>query len=146
MIDESGTAYAVVAFGEAGAAAAAKWIERLRELGRPLWAWHGPPGADDGPAALAGQVRGARVGWRLLVAGPEADVLRARAVAIDGGAVPAEVTAVVTDDRWRRVWCPHCGATTPTDGPSVRCSGCGRALVVGHHLSRRRAAYLGSLA
>ncbi|TQS42123.1 dimethylamine monooxygenase subunit DmmA family protein [Cryptosporangium phraense] len=148
MIDETGTSFAVVTFGADGAAVGAGWVARIRALGRPLWEWPGSAGVADvegGLKALGEQVAAARVGWRLLVAGPEADVLRARAVALAGGAVDAEVTAVVTDDRTRRVWCAHCGTTTPTGDPSVRCSGCGRALVVHDHLSRRRAAYLGSV-
>ena len=55
---------------------------------------------------------------------------------------------LITDDERRRVWCPHCTATTEADvrpGESVPCSGCGRTLAVHAHVSRRRAAYLGTI-
>lgn len=88
----------------------------------------------------------ALVGWRLLVAGPEADVLRARARVIDRGAVPAEVLPFVTGIPVRLVHCAHCDTETPTTAPvdgTCACAGCGRTLHVYHHVSRRRGAYLG---
>ena len=62
--------------------------------------------------ALAGQVETAKVGWRLMLAGPEIDVLRACAVAHDGGALASEIGVAVVESPRRRVWCVHCGTTT----------------------------------
>ncbi|GAA0250341.1 dimethylamine monooxygenase subunit DmmA family protein [Cryptosporangium japonicum] len=148
-IDGSGRAYAVMAFGGDAAGVAAGWCERSRSLGRPLWVKRGDRADDDALSALAERLRTATVGWRLLLAGPEIDVLRAHAVALDGGALDAELRVLVTDDRRRRVRCAHCTATTEADvrpDEHVRCAGCGRTLVVHAHVSRVHAAYLGSAA
>ncbi|GAA3392493.1 dimethylamine monooxygenase subunit DmmA family protein [Cryptosporangium minutisporangium] len=146
-VDESGRSYAVLAFGPDAERVATTWRARLAALGRTVWSWSGERATDAALAALAEQTRVATVGWRLLLAGPEADVLRARAVAITGGAVDAELTVVVTDDRRRRVWCAHCGSTTEADvraGDDLPCADCGRTLSVHAHVSRHRAAYLGA--
>ncbi|MGY1820782.1 dimethylamine monooxygenase subunit DmmA family protein [Geodermatophilus sp. SYSU D00079] len=95
---------------------------------------------------LAARMADAVVGWRLLVAGPEADVLRARARALHLGAVPAEVLTFVTGVPVRRVHCAHCASETETTAPvdaTCTCRGCGRTLHVYHHVSRRLGAYLG---
>jgi hypothetical protein len=52
--------------------------------------------------ALADRVAGAVVGWRLMLAGPEVDVLAARAVAVAGGALDAELRIAVTGGQHRR--------------------------------------------
>ncbi|WP_035855085.1 dimethylamine monooxygenase subunit DmmA family protein [Cryptosporangium arvum] len=146
-IDESGRAYAVMAFGGDAAGVAAGWCERIRALARPLWVRRCDRADDDALAALAGRLRVVTVGWRLLLAGPEIDVLRAHAVALDGGALDAELRILVTDDRRRRVRCAHCTATTEADvrpDEQLRCAGCARTLVVHAHVSRVHAAYLGS--
>jgi hypothetical protein len=102
--------------------------------------------AEEAQPWLAAQLAGAVVGWRLLVAGPEAEVLRARARALELGAVPGEVLTFVTGVPVRRVHCAHCSAETETDAPvdgTCACTGCGRTLHVYHHVSRRLGAYLG---
>ncbi|SHN75061.1 dimethylamine monooxygenase subunit DmmA family protein [Cryptosporangium aurantiacum] len=142
-VDETGRAYAVLAFGADAERVAARWRERLAVLGRPVRAWSGERATETVLSDLADQVGAATVGWRLMLAGPQADVLRARAVALAGGAVDAEVTVLVTDDRLRRVWCAHCETTTEA-ADDVVCAGCGRDLVVHAHVSRHRAAYLGT--
>ena len=147
-VDETGRAYTVLAFGPAAAPVAERWCDRIAALGRPVRLERSARATDEVLAALAGQLRDATVGWRLMLAGPEADVLRARAVALDGGALDAELTMLVTGDDRRRVWCAHCGATTEArvrPGGSVPCAGCGLVLVVHAHVSRRRAAHLGSV-
>lgn len=88
----------------------------------------------------------ARVGLRILLAGPEADVYAARSVALEAGAVESEVLLRITEAVSRRVYCPHCTSTTVTDaeiGRELECSGCHRSLVIDHHFSRRTASYLG---
>jgi hypothetical protein len=52
--------------------------------------------------ALADRVAGAVVGCRLMLAGPEVDVLAARAVAVAGGALDAELRIAVTGGQHRR--------------------------------------------
>ena len=101
---------------------------------------------DDALAWLTAEMAEAVVGWRLMVAGPEADVLRARARALHLGALPAEVVPFVTGVPVRLVHCAHCSSDTETGAPvdgTCTCTGCGRTLHVYHHVSRRRGAYFG---
>jgi hypothetical protein len=135
-IDPAGRSFAVLAFDEAAATVAAIWCEEIQALDAPLWY------AEDA-SALEEQLAGATVGWRLMLAGPQADVLAARSLAVEHGAIDAEITIVVTDDRERRVRCAHCTTSTRTAAARVHCAGCGRALDVHEHVSRRHAAYLG---
>jgi dimethylamine monooxygenase subunit C len=145
-VDHTGRAYAVMSFGPAASRIAAGWRREVRELGRPVWTYRGESATEPVLSALRGQLATATVGWRLMVAGPQADVLRVHGEARLGGALDSEVVVVVTDDAHRRVWCSHCGATSGADvatGEVLDCAGCGRSLLVYHHVSRRAAAYLG---
>jgi len=147
-VDETGRAYAVMAFGPDAAAIAARWCDRIAARGRPLWVRRSDRASDEVLAALAEHLGTATVGWRLMLAGPEADALRAHAVALAGGALDAELTLLITGDEHRRVWCAHCGETTEartSPGDHLPCAGCGRTLVVHAHVSRPRAAYLGAI-
>ncbi|WP_409330792.1 dimethylamine monooxygenase subunit DmmA family protein [Trujillonella humicola] len=147
-LDRAARWLALLGFGDRGASVVTAW-RSAASAGTPVWV-HTADRADDATLdLLAAEVAGARVGWRLALAGPEADVLAARAVATRLGAVDAEIRAAATSTRRRRVWCAHCGSTTETGqpGPSeTRCRGCGTRLHVSAHLSRHRAAYLGSVA
>nr|WP_275585788.1 dimethylamine monooxygenase subunit DmmA family protein [Geodermatophilus sabuli] len=98
---------------------------------------------------MAAQVRTARVGWRLMLAGPEVDVLAARAVATGLGLLDAEIRTAVTGADHKRVSCPHCRVITEAEvpvGAEVPCRGCARRLHVYAHVSRRTGAYLGFMA
>ncbi|MGY2080105.1 dimethylamine monooxygenase subunit DmmA family protein [Modestobacter sp. SYSU DS0657] len=123
----------------------AAWVAAARTTGAEVTTLR----ATDYAAArtwLEAETQRALVGWRLLVAGPEADVLRARARALELGAIAAEVLPFVTGVPTRRVHCAHCGTetetTVPVDG-TCPCAGCGRTLHVHHHVSRRWGTYLG---
>jgi dimethylamine monooxygenase subunit C len=88
----------------------------------------------------------ARVGVRIMAAGPELEVLDIAGAARAAGAIDAELGCFVTDDSVRRVQCPHCHAHTEARvavGETVPCAGCARSLIVYHHVSRRHGAYLG---
>ncbi|MBO1267274.1 dimethylamine monooxygenase subunit DmmA family protein [Arthrobacter cavernae] len=94
-------------------------------------------------------ITSAAVGIRILLAGPQVDVQRASALALESGLVGEELILAVTSDRAKRVFCPHCKARTATlqgIGAIVPCSGCGRNLEIYHHFSRRTASYLGFMA
>ncbi|MBA4865639.1 hypothetical protein H1V43_30730 [Streptomyces sp. PSKA54] len=148
-VDRTGRAYAVMSFGPDAAPLAAGWGRELHALGRTVWSWHGEAATDEAVAELRRQVEYATVGWRLMLAGPQCDVLRAHAEALRGGVLEAEITVLVTDAVRTRVWCAHCGATTVADaalGEVTGCSGCGRSLYVYHHVSRRTATHLGFMA
>lgn len=147
-VDHTGTSYAVLAFGGDGGAVAAAWVAELG-AGRPVWVRYADGADDTTLSALREQLSAARVGWRLLLAGPEADVLLARSVALGHGAVPAEIRAHATSTELKRVHCPHCKETTVAGcavAQTFRCRGCGRTLMIHHHVSRRGSAYLGYLA
>lgn len=91
----------------------------------------------------------ATVGVRLLLAGPEADVLAARAAAVRCGLLDAEIRTAVADADRKRVSCAHCRAVTEAVLPvaaEVGCGGCGRRLHVYAHVSRRLGTYLGFMA
>jgi hypothetical protein len=144
-VDATGTAQAVIAVGAAARAVADRWCAQAAATGAPVWR-HDAGTAADAARALAGQLASARVGWRLLLAGPEADVLALRALALDAGAVDAEVRCHATSTTEKVVRCAHCSAHTRAEVPLgglVTCPGCGRALTVQRHLSRRHGAHLG---
>lgn len=107
-------------------------------------------GAEDG--ALSDALQAARVGWRFVVVGRGAALVRVRAAILAAGAIDAEVSVVDLGggDGFaageRDVYCAHCHAiTTTTAGvdESLTCSGCGSPLVIYYHFSRRHHAYLG---
>ncbi|MEH3066599.1 MAG: dimethylamine monooxygenase subunit DmmA family protein [Aeromicrobium erythreum] len=105
--------------------------------------------ADTDEAALAvvdAELAEARVGWRLLVAGPLTSVMPLRARALAGGLVDAELAVATTSTDELLVACAHCATVTsaPTHvGGVVACTGCERRLVVHHHVSRRQGTFLG---
>lgn len=143
-VDTAGRSFAVLSFGD-GRRVAERWVASIGPE-RALWTRHAERADDSVLAALREQVERARVGWRLMLAGPEADVLPAQSVALRHGAVPAEVRVHVTSTRDKRVHCPHCRDVTRADlavDETVPCDGCDRELVVYHHVSRRLGAYLG---
>jgi dimethylamine monooxygenase subunit C len=148
QLDATARAVALVGFGPSGAAALQAWTAVVPG-GVPVWT-HVAHEADAGTLALlAGHVSAARVGWRLVLAGPEIDVLAARAVATGLGVLDAEISVTVTETRRKKVFCPHCRATTDTTEPvagEIPCAGCGRRLHVYAHVSRRTGAYLGFMA
>jgi hypothetical protein len=107
--------------------------------------------ADDDAAtgAVGADVSTARVGWRLMIAGPADACLRLRAHALGLGVGDDEITVASTDVTDKDVHCAHCRAVTHDAVPLggvVACRGCGRRLAVQAHVSRRIGAHLGVLA
>jgi hypothetical protein len=111
---------------------------------------------------LRGLVRACFSGVRIILAGPEAVVLRAAAVARQLGAVTEELVLVPTEiaagdaspdaagyvsgPAGRRVFCAGCRAafdTVAALGGRVTCPGCAAGLTVDHRYSRAHAAYFG---
>ncbi|MGY1636141.1 dimethylamine monooxygenase subunit DmmA family protein [Geodermatophilus sp. SYSU D00742] len=136
---------ALLALGPDAEDVVASWEATARSSGTPVSVLR-VAGCEDALPWLEAETAQAVVGWRLLVAGPEADVLRARARVLALGAVPAEILPFVTGVPLRRVHCAHCDTETETTAPvdgTCTCSGCGRTLHVYHHVSRRMGAYLG---
>jgi hypothetical protein len=104
---------------------------------------------------------GCRAGVRIILAGPEAAVMRAAALARHFGAVNEELVLIATEaaeaaeegggayvdgPAGRRVFCAAC--RRPFDvvaalGDVVTCPGCATGLIVDHRFSRPHAAYFG---
>jgi len=87
-------------------------------------------------------------GLRLMVAGPEQEVL-----AVQSPHAPpddrAELALHVTSAASRQVYCVHCKTTSSVRAAVEEltfCHGCGRELLIFAHLSRRSGSYLGFLA
>lgn len=118
------------------------------ERSATVYAWR--EAAQYGPAEsgwLTEQVREATVGTRLVLAGPESEVLAARTDAVRAGMVSAEILLLSREDGAGRVYCPHCRTVTRTQRPvegTTACSGCRRELEVFDHFSRGLSAYLGA--
>ena len=147
-VDATGRAVTLVGFGADGRRLADRWAGEV-PAGTPVDVLVADRADDPLLAALAERVGGAVVGWRLMLAGPEVDVLAARAVATSLGLLDAELRVAVTCTERKRVYCPHCRTTTATTAPvsgETPCAGCGRRLHVYAHVSRRAGAYLGFMA
>ncbi|MFF1251939.1 dimethylamine monooxygenase subunit DmmA family protein [Pseudarthrobacter sp. NPDC058329] len=87
-----------------------------------------------------------RVGVRLVLAGPSADIHAAAAAAAGCGLVDEEIATHPDTSGPHGVFCGHCHATLRTlqqPGSEVACHGCGTILVISSHFSRRHAGYLG---
>ena len=112
--------------------------------------WDAPAGA-----ALARLLGECRTGARIVLAGPEATVMRAHAVARQSGATAEELVLLADEAAAgqyaagaarRAVYCVTCRAAFEAAaalGEDVTCPGCGAALTVDQRFSRARAAYLG---
>ncbi|WP_395105250.1 dimethylamine monooxygenase subunit DmmA family protein [Actinomadura sp. SCN-SB] len=147
-VDPSGRSYAVIAVGAAARPVAGRWLAELASRADRPPVWSARVDRLDGTvlAAFEERLRAATVGWRLMLAGPEADVMRLRARAVRAGAVPAEIREHATEADRRRIHCAHCRAITEAEvgvGGTVECRGCGLTLRCQRHFSRRLAAYLG---
>jgi dimethylamine monooxygenase subunit C len=113
--------------------------------GQPRYDLHFQAATADTLSELKSVFSSSRVGVRLILAGPPADIRAAAAVAADCGLLGEEVTLLTQETGPRFVYCPHCLSTTIDEaaGPEVQCQGCATTLAVTDHFSRRRGAYLG---
>lgn len=141
-VDVGGRRHLVISSGAAGRAIASEWARAVRAAGSRLERFHGP--ASD--VWLAGRLAGASVGVRVMIAATQLEVLDVLRTARAAGMVDAELRMHVTDGARLRVHCAHCATDTERKvaiGDTIACAGCGRELLVYHHVSRRRGAYLG---
>lgn len=143
--DTTGRTYSIIAFGEPGRVVAAQWTTELGDRldSVQIHVVHGVAAAR---AAFVTDLAAARVGWRLMVAGELADVMALRADALAGGLADDEITIATTATDVRPLLCSHCSRlqqVATAIGDVVACDGCGRNLLMYHHVSRRRAAFLG---
>ncbi|MGY1722629.1 dimethylamine monooxygenase subunit DmmA family protein [Blastococcus sp. SYSU DS0533] len=146
-LDLSGRSYLLVEVGGRAVEVVDRWAAEAREHGRPVRRW-GLAGVDgSSAAALARRLDGMHVGDRVLVAGPEPDVLTLVALARGMGLLPEEITAFAVDREAIPVFCAHCETTTRlpvTPGAEVDCPGCDLRLEVHAHASGHRGSYLAS--
>lgn len=138
----AGTSHVLVGVGEAGRRLVA---DRARALGPAVRVILGDDvgvlGAELGAALADG-----RVGIRVHLVGPVGSCLALRSVALGRGIEDDELAVVPVGGGAIPLWCVHCAATTDTEAEIddvVPCSGCGRSLVVYHHVSRRTGRFLG---
>lgn len=148
--DLSGRFWTVIAVGDAGARVARLWSAEIAAIGsESRMSVHALP--DDGDVGKASTVvraavDEARVGWRLMIAGPAASCLKLRAEAVAAGVADDELTVASTDVGMRSVQCVHCRSVTTAVvalEDTLVCSGCSRNLLVYYHVSRRQGAHLG---
>lgn len=141
-VDPTGLRFAIIGIGPDARQITRRWA---RSVPGAAWAVRAERAAEV-TGALDAQLRAARVGWRLMLAGPEADVLALRSRAIAAGAVDEEIRCQVTSRERLVVHCAHCAAeteVTASPGAQVRCGGCRQPLHVYSHVSRLRGSYLG---
>lgn len=148
--DISGRYWTIMVFGSAGAAVAKDWCAQIAATGRESAVRvHEFPEIDDAGQAeevLLSDLADARVGWRLMMAGPAHACLSLRAAAMDSGVADDEMTVASTDTDSRSVQCVHCRTVTRARvqlDDVLRCSGCQRNLLVYYHVSRRQGAHMG---
>lgn len=101
---------------------------------------------DDAKRVFDDAAAAARVGWRVLLAGSLVDVLRLRAHVLGHGLTDDEIAIGTTDTSRLAVTCVHCSVVVEVAasiGDVVPCDACERNLLVYHHVSRRKAAFLG---
>jgi hypothetical protein len=86
----------------------------------------------------------AKMGLRLYVAGPETFLWDVSAIAIGYGMGKNEIGREVAGSIARRVFCVHCRTVAEAVKTDIHdCAGCGHALQVRDHFSRRMGAFMG---
>ncbi|GAA3705505.1 dimethylamine monooxygenase subunit DmmA family protein [Gordonia hankookensis] len=103
---------------------------------------------DRAASALRTELSDARVGLRVIIIGSVGAALALRGVAVSAGLEDDEIYVTTTEVGDIEVFCTHCRDVTATSssvGDTVICAGCGRDLLIYHHVSRRSGRYLGYL-
>lgn len=149
-LDLTGRQYRIIALGDAARAQAEAWASELATHPSvdSVMTW-AARGLEQARAGLDEALVGARIGWRLAVAGPADVCLDLRARALAAGVEEDEMRFASTRTRTRAIYCPHCRRTLraeSTPGQTVTCVTCSRSLLVYHHVSRRTGAHLGFMA
>lgn len=142
-VDHSGRSYLLVGVGAEGESTVRRWSGELdgRDVRQVL-----APDAEQASRRLAAMLDEARVGLRMLVAGPTSACLTLRGVAVIAGLEDDELSVQPTGTESLAVFCAHCTTVTETSacvGDITDCAGCERRLLVYHHVSRRSGQFLG---
>ena len=141
--DRGGTSYLLVGVGEQGREQVTAWAEGLQGHASRRLVHEDTDAVGD---ALMAAIAEARVGVRVRIAGPVSSCLALRGVAVNAGVEDDELHVATTGRGTIDVWCSHCTSTSAVEaeiGDVVRCRGCGRSLLVYHHVSRRTGRFLG---
>lgn len=146
-VDTTGTSFLVISFGRGeNAAAAREWLTEAAATGPVQWLTFEE--FDDDTGRRLGWVFNSSLnGLRIMILGPQFDVLQSVAVARRSGALETEIQALITDTAELPIYCAHCRATGRVRGgagDTVTCPGCARSLEVHPHLSGTRGSYLAS--
>lgn len=144
--DLSGRAWTVIAIGSRGADVAREWIAQIASAGYESAVRLHVVDAGNAIEELTADLADARVGWRLMMAGPADACLKLRGAATGMGVADDEMTVASTNVDSRAVHCVHCGSVTCAQvhlDEVLPCGSCGRKLLVYHHVSRREGTYLG---
>lgn len=145
-VDVTGRSFVVLQLGPDARAVADGWAAAAAALGpvdRHRWDRLDP----DAREALGAVLAGLSCGVRIMVVGPQDDVLLALALAREAGAEPAELRCFVTRTDVLPVYCAHCRETERVvagPGDVVSCPSCARRLEIHPHVSAVRGSYLGS--
>lgn len=141
--DPSGASYVLVGVGPQGSELVDAWAEDLQgQVTRMVVQEDTDAVAPQLTAALAE----AKVGVRVRIAGPLRACLALRGLAVRAGVEDDELHVAPTGKDAIDVWCSHCSSTSAVEAEIddvVRCRGCGRSLLVYHHVSRRTGRFLG---
>lgn len=144
--DLSGRAWTIIAFGPGGADIARDWVAQIASAGGESAVRLHQVDAGQAIEVLTADLADARVGWRLMMAGPADACLHLRGAATGLGVADDEMTVASTEVDSRAVHCVHCGAVTRARvqlDEVLPCGSCERKLVVYYHVSRRGGTYLG---
>lgn len=152
-VDPAAASCTILSYGARSLAAG--WSTELTELGighRILALAPGDQAREQ--RLLLEELQRAVVGWRLMLVGPLADVLRARSRALKAGLLDAEIILSTTEVERIPVFCVHCRALTLARTPAttlaarqstqlLTCDGCSATLAVEDHLSPLAGGFLG---
>ena len=142
-VDATGTSYLLLGFGPEGGSVVDTWARDVSGLGPADLV----RSARFDPAAVTAALASTRCGVRIMVAGPQDDVLLTLAAARESGAEPEELRSFVTRTDVLPVFCAHCRATSSVEavpGGVAVCPACATLLDVHPHLSAVRGSFLGS--
>lgn len=145
-VDLTGRHFTILVVGDRGTVVARAWEAELASQARRAVKVILADDLTDALAILETELAGAVVGWRLMLAGPARECLVLRAAALGGGLMDEEILIGSTEIDDCNLFCAHCAATTSARAgidDVVACGGCGRSLLVYHHVSRRTGSYLG---
>jgi hypothetical protein len=146
-VDPSGKLFLIISFGSGENAALARaWLAEAAELGPVQWLAFSDFAPETG-RQLSQALSSSLNGVRIMVVGPQFDVLQSLALARAAGALENEVRSLVTNTADLPVYCAHCRATSRVVGgvgDAVTCPACARTLEIHAHLSSVRGSYLAS--